>query len=155
MFPTKNLYGCPICRIPTTCPANLILLIRPPNNIVEEYNTWRWSWYGLLHSTASSPLLGPNTILRAYSNTLSLCVAFSGRDPSFTTTQTADMINITYILTFVLADSIRQDVTLWSASQQDLPECNLPLFSSITKILIFECRFWIKQICHILKKNLA
>jgi len=74
VFPTKNLYGCLICRIPATFPANLILLIRPPNNIVEEYNSWRWSWYSLLHSTASSPFLGPNTILRAYSNTHSLCV---------------------------------------------------------------------------------
>jgi hypothetical protein len=60
--------------IRATCPAHLILIYFITRTILgEEYISWSFSLWGLLHSPATSSLLEPNILLNTlFTNTLSL-----------------------------------------------------------------------------------
>jgi hypothetical protein len=71
------------------------------SGIWGEYKLWSSSLCNFLHSPVTSPLLGPNILLRTlFSNTLSLCSSLSVRDQVSHLYKTTGRIMVLYILTF-------------------------------------------------------
>ena len=101
-FPTKILYAPLVSPIRATRPAPLIIIDLITQIIFgEEYRSVSFSLCSFLHSSVTSSLLGPNSLLTTiFSNTLSLRNSPSVNDQVSHPHRTMGKIIIVYILFF-------------------------------------------------------
>ena len=131
-FPTKILYTPLLPPYVLHAPAHLILLDLITRIIFgEEYRSLSSSLCSFLHSTFTSPLLGPNILLNTLSsNTLSLRFSLNVNDQVSHPYKTTEKYIVLYILIFKFLDSKLEDKRFCTEWQQAFPDFSLLLISS-------------------------